>query len=178
MNPSSFRQSEKYQLGHTGELLISNLLQERGWFVIPSYDYSGDDGNKAPRLEGLLKSYVLPDLDIAKNGSRKWAEVKTKSSSSFTKKTMQHEHGIPMRHFEDYRQIRGITGCEVWLFVYELDCGEVICAELDTLSQNRRVYEGHKMSNGGMVFFPRHIFRFFANIQNECRPAIHMHASS
>ena len=145
--------------------MISDLLRSKGWYVIPSYDYSGDDGNKAPRMEGPKNSIIIPDLDIAKDGVRNWAEVKTKDAPSFTRKTNQYEHGIPMRHFDEYHKVQAITGCRVWLFVYELQSGEVVCADLDALAGNRREYGGHKMSRGGMVFFPRHIFKFFARIE-------------
>ena len=149
MNQPNFKETEEYRLGHTGELIIANLLKKRGWYIIPSYDYSGDDGNKAPRMQGAMDSFVLPDLDVCKDGKRKWAEVKTKTEATFTRKTNRFEHGLPTRHFDDYKKIQEITGCKVWLFVYENVTGEVLYQSIDKLEVNKRIYEGNKMSRGG-----------------------------
>jgi len=139
-------------------LAVADFLKNKGWFVIPSYDYSGEDGNKAPKLQGLNKNFVIPDLDISKEGKRKWAEVKTKTSASYTRITNQYEHGIPLRHFEHYQEVEKITGCEVWLFVYELEAETLLFQKLNILSLNKRVYTGNKMNWDGMIFFPRDKF--------------------
>jgi hypothetical protein len=157
----SFKETKEYQIGNQGELKVVEMLQKRGWFVIPSYDYSGDDGNKAPKLQGLCKNLVIPDLDISKNGSRKWAEVKTKNAATYTRITNRYEHGIPLRHFEHYRDVEQITGCEVWLFIFELDTGQVLFQKLCELEKSKRIYDGGKMSWGGMIFFQRDKFKKF-----------------
>lgn len=165
LNATDFRQSEKFQKGRTGERLIASLLQQEGWFVIPSYDYSGEDGNKAPKLEGLKAGYVVPDLDVAKDGARRWVEVKTKASASYTRITRRLEHGIPKRHYDCYLEVQRITGCKVTLFVYEEQTGEVLCGSLDELAKVKREYTGKKMSGGGMVFFPRDAFKLFKKVE-------------
>jgi len=162
---TSLRDTETWRKGRTGEKLVAELLQRQGWYVIPSYDYSGEDGNKAPKLQGLSKAFPVPDLDVSKKGIRRWAEVKTKAAATYTRITQRYEHGIPKRHFNAYRQVQDITGCEVWLFVLEENTGEVLCASLDELDKYKRVYDGSKMSWGGMVFFPRDIFRVFAKLK-------------
>lgn len=158
MTQPSFRDSDKWKKGHTGELIIAKILQEGGWYVIPSYDYTGEDDNKAPRLQGIHEQFVIPDLDIAKDGCRLWAEVKTKASASFTRITQRYEHGIPMRHYRHYLKVQEITGCDVWLYVYEEDTRTILRGSIDYLSQFKREYNGDKMSRGGMVFFPRDKF--------------------
>lgn len=160
----SFRASEKFIKGQSGELQVAGLLQARGWYIIPSYDYSGDAGNKAPRLQGQRLSFVVPDLNIAREGKRLWAEVKTKAAATFTHITRQLEHGIPTRHLQDYLKIQEITGCEVWLFIFEEDTRAVLTARLAFLLTRKREYVGPKMSNGGMVFFPRSAFTHFATL--------------
>lgn len=157
----SFRESPKFQKGRSGEKLVAGLLKQKGWFVIPSYDYSGEDGDKAPKLEGLREGFPVPDLDIAKDGTRRWAEVKTKASAIYTRITKRLEHGIPLRHYRSYQKVQKVTGCEVWLFVCEEDTGEVLCAKLDYLQCHARIYDGSKMSRGGMAFFPRDAFQVF-----------------
>jgi hypothetical protein len=126
--------------------------------VIPSYDYSGDDGNKAPRLQGKINSIVIPDLDISRGGARRWAEVKTKSAATYTRITRRLEHGIPLRHWKDYQRVQEITGCEVWLYIYEEDTGQVLRAKIDYLANHTRIYDGNGMSWGGMAFWARDIF--------------------
>jgi len=154
----------QFQIGRTGEKMVAELLRERGWYVIPSYDYSGEDGKKAPRMEGQRAAYVIPDLDIAKDGTRRWAEVKTKTGATYTRITQRYEHGIPLRHFRDYFATQEITGCEVWLFVLEQDTGDVLCGKLNELAQGCREYHGDQMSRGGMVFFPREAFGLFTTL--------------
>ena len=165
MSRVAFRETETWQKGHNGERRVAQLLKERGWYVIPSYDYSGEDGDKAPKLEGLRDGFPVPDLDIAKDGERRWAEVKTKAAASYTRVTGRYEHGIPKRHYLSYKRVQEITGCEVWLFIYEEETGDVLCAKLDDLDAVKREYDGNKMSHGGMVFYPRDVFAVFANLK-------------
>ena len=86
--------------GRNGEQLVAELVMRRGGFVIPSYDYSGSD-NKAPRMQGLRDSHILPDLDVSKRGTRVWIEVKTKAAASYTRITKRLEHGIHRRHWDE-----------------------------------------------------------------------------
>lgn len=154
-----FRETVEFQRGHNGERMVAELLQQHGWYVIPSYDYAGEDHDKAPRLQGALGGFIIPDLDIAKDGARRWAEVKTKAEATFTRITQRLEHGISKRHYEHYQKVQQITGDEVWLFVVEENTGTVLFAKLDDLEPFKRVYNGDKMSRGGMVFYPRDCFK-------------------
>ena len=160
----SFKETDEYKLGHTGELIIANLLQKEGWYIIPSYDYSGEEGNKAPKMQGLTESFVLPDLDRCKDGTREWAEVKTKTEATYTRTTRRLEHGLALRHFNDYKKIQEITGCKVWLFVYENVAGYVLYQLIDKLELNKRIYSGDKMDRGGTIFFPRDSFKSFCQL--------------
>lgn len=153
-----FDQTTEYKLGHDGELVIKQLLIDNGWLVIPSYAYTGKGNDKSPRLEGMNCFYVIPDLDVCKAGTRRWIEVKTKSKADFTRLTQRFEHGIPLRHYRHYFDVQDATGCPVWLFVYELNTKSILYASLNALSYVARIYEGPKMSNGGMAFFPRDNF--------------------
>ena len=91
---------------------------QRGWCVIPSYDYSGEDEHP-PRMEGQAAAYILPDLDVCRQGHRRWAEVKTKARPSLGRISGELEHGIPLRHFEHYQAVQRESGCPVYLFIYE-----------------------------------------------------------
>ena len=168
---AAFRETEEFRRGRNGERLVAELLQSRGWYVIPSYDYSGEDGDKPPRLQGAVTAFPLPDLDVARDGQRRWAEVKTKKRADYTRITGRLEHGIPKRHYRAYKRVQEITGCEVWLFIYEEETGEVLFAKLDDLEAVKREYDGPKMSRGGMVFYPRDAFNVFARIDAAQRAA-------
>ncbi len=160
----SIRETEKFQRGRSGELTAARYFQGRGWFVIPSYDFAGEDGDKAPKMQGARDGFVIPDLDICKDGLRIWVEVKTKASPTLHRKSGIYEHGIPLRHYNHYRRVQSETGCAVWLVVLEEFSGALIGQRLDTLEPVKRVYEGGKMSRGGMVFWPRSAFRQLCHI--------------
>lgn len=163
LHKSDFRQSEKYKRGRNGEIIVADWLKSRGWYVIPSYDYSGEDGNKAPKMEGALAAYVLPDLDVAKSGKRAWAEVKTKAGPTLHRNTNTLVHGINLRLFRAYKKVEAITGCEVHLFVYEEDSLKILFRPLGQETDGR-VYDGGKMGRGGMIFWPRSSFKLVAEV--------------
>ncbi len=152
---SSFRERPEFLRGRAGEQRVATWLQGRGWYVIPSYDYSGESGDKAPRLIGADEAFPLPDLDIAKGGQRRWAEVKTKYAATFTRKTQTYDHGINYRHFEAYLRVQEETGSECWIMIYEESTGCLIGRPLSELGLPRRA-----TSLGiPMAYWPRTSFR-------------------
>lgn len=160
----NFKQSPLYKKGHVGEVIVAEELQRRGYYVLPSYDYSGED-EKAPRLQGEKLCFVIPDLDTMKDGKRIWVEVKTKEEATFTRKTNRLEHGIPLKHYRHYQEVERISGCGVWLAVYEINTGDILIARLSELEKHVRLYEGEKMSYGGMAFFPRDSFDLLTTVR-------------
>lgn len=156
-NQKSFRESDEFIRGRTGEHIVATELQLKGWYVVPSYDYSGEDNNKAPKLQGAIASYVLPDLDLSKEGMRRWGEVKTKAEPTFTIMTQQFDHGIDRRHYEQYLKIQRITGTPVFLFIYEECSGDILYLSLNSLDEYKRF--SSRMGRGGMVFWPRDKFK-------------------
>lgn len=159
-----FRQSPEFIRGRKAEQLVAEFLQRRGWYIIPSYDYSGEDGNKAPVIQGAHDGIVMPDLGIAKKGVLKWAEVKAKGHADFTLITHTYDHGIGFRSWCHYQRAQKETGCHVWLFIIEEDTQILLAESLDVLGVGRR-YDGDKMDPGGIVFWPRTAFR--------CRLTLH-----
>lgn len=149
--------------GRNGEKIVGALLNHRGFFVIPSYDYSGED-DKAPRMHGPDVDHVLPDLDIARTGERYWAEVKTKGAPTLHRMSGVMEHGLSLRLWREYWQVQNITGCTVFLFIYEECTGAVLARSLLKLDKVKRVYEGGRMGPHGMVFFPRAAFALIAKV--------------
>ena len=157
-----WKSKPEFQRGDSGQRLISEWLKHRGWLVIPSYDYTGAT-EKAPRMQGIQSSFVLPDIDLSKSGKRCWAEVKTKSSSTLHRKTGILEHGFALRHYRDYLRVEKESGCTVFLIVYELDTTEILSSSLSSLGKGR-IYTGDKMDRGGTIFWPRTQFRIIGRI--------------
>jgi hypothetical protein len=144
--------------GRVAEEFVAGLLRSRGWYVIPSALYAGPDGNGAPLARDSDSAIVLPDLDVARHGTRRWAEVKAKAAPTFTRKTFTYDHGIGLRKWIHYRRIERETGAHVWLFIIE-ECRQVLLFEsLDRLGDGRR-YTGEEMDPGGMMFWPRTLFQ-------------------
>ena len=155
---TDFRQRPEFKLGRSGERRVADFLQEKGFYVIPSYDYSGEDDDKAPRMQGKKTVYVIPDLDICRAGLRQWVEVKTKTRATHYRKTDQLQHGIDERHFAAYRAVQAESGCEVFLAIYELTPRPVVLvASIDDLDG---LVDHHGTSNGSrMLYWDRRVFR-------------------
>ena len=158
--------SPEFVRGRAGEMTVAAWLQERGWFVVPSYDYSGQDGKKPPRLQGLVSGYAIPDLDIARKGLRIWAEVKVKAGPTYHRITGVFEHGISARLHRHYQEVQDITGTPVWFFILEEEVSLLIAQAMDQLGAPR-VYDGSKMGRDGMVFWPRERFRVLAELAKQ-----------
>lgn len=160
--------SPEFARGRNGERLVAAVLMDRGWFVIPSYDFSGSEGDKAPKMRRHGEGYVIPDLDTAKDGKRIWVEVKTKARPDpYRAAGNRLEHGITRRHWDDYQRIQKETGCPVYLVIYEECSQDVLTQSIDRLAASARYYDGTKMGRTGMVFFPRTTFRRLVTVQPE-----------
>lgn len=125
---------QQLSLGRMGERIVVDYLKQQGWGVIPSYEYSGEDGKKAPRLTLEATSYVLPDIDICRSGKRLWAEVKTYERPYPNRRYGCDVHGIRRRHRDDYLAVSRETGTPVLIVVLEVDSGALLSARLDRLN--------------------------------------------
>lgn len=115
----AFIERPEFKRGRVAELLVSTWLQQRGWFVIPSYDYAGLTHDKPPRLQGIRQAFPIPDLDICRGGDRRWVEVKAKGSAAMYWKRGVYQHGV--HNYEHYLRVEKETGSKTWLAVLELD---------------------------------------------------------
>jgi hypothetical protein len=154
---TGFKDTALFKMGHSWELKVAGFLKKRGNYVIPSYDYSGEENDKAPKLQGALSEYVIPDLDVSKDGERRWVEVKSKTGAVLHRNSGDYVHGIPKRHYQSYLKVSKITGCEIWIVICEENTGDVLVANLNSLPIHHE-YDGPKMSKGGMIFFNRNSF--------------------
>lgn len=141
----------------TVEEAVSAWLQQRGGFVLPAYDYSGLQDDKAPRLTAVLPedSLIVPDLFCARNGRSTWVEVKLKAGASFTRLTQRLETGLSRRLWDHYLAVEKTTGLPVWLlFVHEAEQEMRGESQQALLNSTPRYYTGTKMGRAGMVFVP------------------------
>lgn len=152
MTRAAFHERPEFLRGRAGEHLVVAWLQERGWYVIPSYDYSGNERNKAPKLQGISEGFPVPDLDVARSGNRRWVEVKTKEEPTYTHKTGQLEHGI--EHYDDYLRVAAETGTEAWLAIFETSTRHLLAQSFAGLGSPRR----STMNGKRMAFWPRRSF--------------------
>lgn len=156
-NDQPFRERAEFLRGRAAEQRIAAWLKANGWFIIPAYDYSGPDGDKAPIFQGATEGIVLPDLGIARAGLMKWAEVKAKKGPSYTVITGENVHGIGLLKWRHYLRCQRETGAHVLLFIWE-ECKQTLLVQsLDVLGDGR-IYKGDRMDKGGMVFWPRDRF--------------------
>jgi hypothetical protein len=128
-----FRQTNEFIRGSAAEKRVARWLQERGWHVIPSYDYAGSDGEKAPKLQGFHEGYPVPDLDVCRSGIRKWVEVKSKSYSPWWGIGGYHVHGVDFSLFQHYQTVEILSGTECWIAIYEEDTRQLLCQSLRRL---------------------------------------------
>lgn len=149
---ASFSESAPYQFGLIGEKEIVQILQSHGAYVIPQYNYAEEDDFKGPRMHGQDSELILPDLDVCKNKTRIWVEVKTKSDMSLHRVSGDYVHGFNKKHYEHYLKVENESGNEVWVIFIERMRGEHRCGKLSEIPIHH-TYNGDKMGKHGMVFF-------------------------
>ena len=159
----TWRDDATFQQGRNGEKIVARLLQQEGWGIVPSYDYSGETNDKAPRLQFLRSGLVIPDLDASHLAyGRIWVEVKTNSEASWYIIGQQYQHGIREKHWNDYIEVQRITRTPVWLYVYQLDNQTIYKQAIDILIQHPHTRTGthkrHGKNAGTYVYFNRDAF--------------------
>ena len=137
------------------EIALSKWLQKKfGFYVLPTYDYSGLQKNKAPKLSGMMNSFVIPDLLCFKPERKVWVECKWKSKAELYRKNNVYVTGIESRLFKQYQQVGKLSGIEVKIMFLHVAESEIRGNDLDFLSENiNNYYAGDKFKNDGMVFW-------------------------
>lgn len=138
------------------EKALASWVRGRGWHVLPTYDFSGKQDDKAPKLLGPSSSIdlVMPDLQCFRNGEVRWLECKWKSHADYNRKRGWHVTGISLRLVEHYQKVTEITGADVFLlFLHEKE-GEVRGGRMRELESARsHDYTGPAMGRFGMRFW-------------------------
>ena len=135
-------------MGRAGELAVARFLQQKGFGVIPCYDYSGPGGAKAPRLQFATNGFAIPDLDVCKEGKRLWVEVKTYRAAAMNRKLGELVHGIESRLFRHYMVVREHTGSPVWIAILERDTRDLVVADMSALKTYPCMCQGCKNKTG------------------------------
>jgi hypothetical protein len=172
---------QQLAIGRFWERSANRALQSKGYATLPLYLLSDGD---APALEYLDSRLIVPDILALRAGRWCWWEVKFKTASTVYRKTGTNETGIPIRHRNDYAEVKRRSGYPVYImFIHERD-NFVGYGELDALKVSH-VYEGDRMSRGGEVFYrvdsltrimTADALRQFAPAGRENRPAVNTHA--
>lgn len=137
------------------EKALSRWIRGRGWYVLPTYDYSGKGDDKAPKLYAPhgLESLVLPDLQCFRLGSQQWLECKWKHRSTFYEKGGYRSTGICRRLYRHYRQVQDATGAVVVVcFIHEHE-KEMRGAPLSLLDDRSYSHESSRLGRHGMRFW-------------------------
>jgi hypothetical protein len=114
-------------IGRLGEDLASFGLRKQGAGVIASFKFTGE--GEAPAIEYFDKRTVIPDLDVAKDGSRFWLEVKTYKEPVTNRRFKCDVHGIPVTKFDEYVRVERQHGTPVYLGILQLCDGLFIVSE-------------------------------------------------
>lgn len=142
---------EKKELGDVGEAIANEWLKANDYRILEA---SKIHTGGAPLLTGKDSNIILPNSLTWKEKQMGWVEVKTKSTATRHENPPRRwEHGIPLRHWNDYLKIREVTGVPVSLAVVEINTVCLLLAQLETLQGNSRRYMGYKMGNEPHIFF-------------------------
>lgn len=148
---SDFR--AKLDAAREWEKRLARWIRSRGWFVVPTYDFSGKGDDKAPKLLAPLgtRDLVLPDLQCFRDGEHQWLECKWKTCASFYRKGGHLTTGIATRLLAHYVEVQRATRARVVLaFLHEREM-EIRGGSLDALGT--KVGEGcfsHASVSGAM----------------------------
>lgn len=132
------------------EVAFSQWLQnERGYFILPAYAYNADE---APSLICGTRKLVTPDLFGVSASIIAWFEVKVKESADFHRKSNRLVTGLPLRHWNDYVEIKKLMGCPVWIvFIHETE-NVVVTGEIGNMP-HAHTWQGDDMDRGGTIYF-------------------------
>lgn len=139
------------------EIALAKWIRSRGWYVVPTYDFSGGGDGKAPKMLGPRghRDLVLPDLQCFRplgDVRAQWLECKWKSGAALYRKGGYPVTGIGLRLAKHYSEVEQQTGQRVVVaFLHEAE-GEMRAAPLQDLPWSHD-YEGTVMGRGGMRFW-------------------------
>lgn len=94
----SFKDALKF--GEEGEELIAELLIQKGYSVLPLYQFTAEF---APKILSKQSGFISPDLTVFKSGKVMFIEVKSKQR--WVKFNGIIETGCNYRHYKHYKDL-------------------------------------------------------------------------
>jgi len=144
---------ENLAFGQEGEKEVAFLLLQKGYSILPLYQFTDDISPKI--LKGDL-SFVSPDLTIFKNGKTTFIEAKRKTR--WVKHNNIIETGCDYRLYQHYKKVAAETGIELWMvFVHENETPNGIYAI--NIKEDGRYWDG-KTPQGKSVHKPMFFWNF------------------
>jgi hypothetical protein len=131
-------------------------LRRRGWHVLATYDFSGKDDDKAPKLLAPPgdPDLVLPDLQMFKENGSRWVEVKYKAKADDYRIGGYRVTGISRRLWGHYQRVEEITGADVFIVFLHGKENEIRGERVRQLrGLVSHTYSGPLMGRHGMIFF-------------------------
>lgn len=164
-----FSATPEFLVGDIGVYRVKRWLQDQGAFVFSTCDLSGRVDEHAPAMASRAERVILPDLDVTyAQHARVWAEVKTKTIATFTRRTQRLEHGIGLRHWLAYNRIQEITNNQVFLYIYQRDESIILGSAIDDLKtpdfRRSSMPDPRTGRREAMCFFPYAAFRLRAEL--------------
>jgi len=170
--------SESVQVARRYEMSLSKWYQKRfGVHVLATYDYSGLQDDKAPKLMSVSDGLIVPDLLVCGLGRATWIECKWKAQTVEFRKTHTTVTGISARHFAHYESVKKESGCSVFIMFLHIKENEMRGGQIrgeagrESESQGRLLlppihnqYQGDKFGRGGMVFWDWNSLHRFASL--------------
>ena len=95
---------EKLAFGKEGEHEVGEYFMNRGYALLPLYQFSE---KLAPKVYCSESTIISPDILVSGYGSAFWIEVKTKNR--WVKFNGKFETGLNEKHYIDYRKIQEKT---------------------------------------------------------------------
>lgn len=129
-----------------------------GYWVLPTYDFSGKGDDKAPKLLAPVgaQSLVLPDLQCFRDGEGRWVECKYKSRADDYRVGGYRVTGIQQRLWRHYRGVQEVTKASVTIAFLHAKEDEIRIAKIDDLAESGKLYShtylGTRM-RGPMIFW-------------------------
>jgi len=162
--------AKKIEVARQFEKALAAWFQTRfGAYILPTYDYSGLQEDKPPKLLAESESLVIPDLLICRRGKTTWVECKWKSSTALHRNTNTPTTGINLRHWEHYLRVRRVSGCDVVVMFIHIAEQEMRGDTIETLRANEHHrYDGGKMGRDGMIFWDWGKLRRWCTLAEVC----------
>lgn len=144
---------------------VASLIQKQGYYVLPAYDFSGEQENKAPKLLAPLgkRPLVLPDLFCMKSDLAFWLEVKWKTEAYLFRKANRRTTGINLRLWEYYIEVEKESSFPVWIMFLHKKEQEIRAGSLSFLRDNI-CYTGRDNNGKMMVYWNYDLLQVYGSL--------------